>query len=72
MPQSGIFLTTQDAEQISSDLLGIWYGLVIAGRGVTKEQIDRLNSYVLYFGGGANPTDTRADADTHWPNTSQE
>jgi hypothetical protein len=67
MPTSGLFLTTEDAQEVAKDLLEIWYGLVIAGREVTREQKDTLSNYINYFAGGKNPTDTRSDADAYWP-----
>lgn len=66
MPQSGVFLTAADMEQLADFFLGLWYTATIEGRTLTENNITLLRRYSQFFGGG-DIDDTRAEMDETWP-----
>lgn len=63
-PHRGIWLNDSDAEQLSVDLLDLWYSLTIPGRVVSEEMKTRVLEYQEYFGPGDEDGDRG-----HWPET---
>ena len=65
MPQSGVFLTARDMEQLHDFFLGLWYTAKNEERELTENNITLLYRYAEFFGGRED--ELRSETDETWP-----